>query len=62
MKVVDKMKDYEIVRKSDGLYLFDGEYFQGPYNSIEDAQEDVSSEAQVQYNLPFDQELWRDCH
>tara|TARA_Y100001938_G_C7954532_1_gene361037 strand:- start:613 stop:786 length:174 start_codon:yes stop_codon:yes gene_type:complete len=57
MKVVDKMKDYEIVRKSDGLYLFDGEYFQGPYNSIEDAQEDVSSEAQVQYNLPFDQEL-----
>ena len=57
MKVVDKMKDYEIVRKSDGLYLFDGEHLQGPYNSIEDAQEDVSSEAQVQYNLPFDQEL-----
>jgi len=51
------MKDYEIVRKSDGLYLFDGEHLQGPYNSIEDAQEDVSSEAQVQYSLPFDQEL-----
>ena len=51
----DIMKDYEILKKDDGLYLFDGEYLQGPYESIKDAEEDLSSEAQIQYPLPLNE-------
>lgn len=51
----DIMKDYEILKKDDGLYLFDGEYLQGPYESIKDAEKDLSSEAQIQYPLPFNE-------
>tara|TARA_B000000557_G_C20586948_1_gene363834 strand:+ start:150 stop:350 length:201 start_codon:yes stop_codon:yes gene_type:complete len=51
----DIMKDYEILRKNDGLYLFDGEYLQGPYESIKDAEKDLSNEAQIQYPLPFNE-------
>ena len=61
----DIMKDYEILKKDDGLYLFDGEYLQGPYESIKDAEKDLSSEAQIQYPLHSmnkNYELWVRCY
>lgn len=46
------MKNYEIVERSSGYWIVDGEgYAQGPYDTIKDAGEDVPSTAQLQYPL-----------
>lgn len=47
------MKDYEIVERSSGYWIVDGEgYSQGPYDSIKDCYDDIPPEADVQHILP----------
>ena len=49
-----KGKDYEIVERSSGYWITDGEGNPiGPYDSIEDAQKNVPREGQLQYPLPM---------
>ena len=46
------MKNYEIVERSNGYWIVDGEgYAQGPYDTIKDADDDVPPNAQLQYPL-----------
>tara|TARA_R100001377_G_C3154195_1_gene97384 strand:- start:400 stop:573 length:174 start_codon:yes stop_codon:yes gene_type:complete len=46
------MKNYEIVERSSGYWVVDGEgYAQGPYDTIKDADDDVPPNAQLQYPL-----------
>lgn len=46
------MKDYEVVERSSGFWIVDGEgYAQGPYDTIKDAEDDVPQLAQLQYPL-----------
>ena len=46
------MKEYEIVERSSGYWIVDGEgYTQGPYNTIKDAEDDVPNGAYLQYPL-----------
>jgi hypothetical protein len=46
------MKDYEIVERSSGYWIVDGEGFaQGPYDTIQDAEDDVPQLSQLQYPL-----------
>ena len=47
-----KPKAYEIVERSSGYWIVDGEgYAQGPYDTIKDAEDDLPSEAPLQYPL-----------
>ena len=44
------MKEYEIVERSSGYWIVDGEgYTQGPYNTIKDAEDDDCSSAYDNY-------------
>jgi len=46
------MKEYEIVERSSGYWIVDGEGFaQGPYDTIQDAEDDVPNLAHLQYPL-----------
>ena len=46
------MKDYEIIERSSGYWIVDGKgYAQGPYDTVKDAEEDVPTEAYLQYPL-----------
>lgn len=46
------MKNYEIVERSSGFWIVDGEgYAEGPYETIKDAEHDVPQLAQLQYPL-----------
>ena len=46
------MKEYEIVERSSGYWLVDGEgYAQGPYDTIKNAEDDIPPLVQVQYPL-----------
>jgi len=46
------MKDYEIVERSSGFWVVDGEgYAEGPYDTVDDASDDVPQPAQLQYPL-----------
>tara|TARA_R100000329_G_scaffold144015_1_gene128439 strand:+ start:437 stop:646 length:210 start_codon:yes stop_codon:yes gene_type:complete len=52
------MKNYEIVERSSGYWIVDGDgYTQGPYDTIQDADEDIPTLAQVQYPLLDVQEI-----
>jgi len=47
-----KPKEYEIVERSSGYWIVDGEGFaQGPYDTIKDAEDDIPPLAQLQYPL-----------
>jgi len=49
-----KPKEYEIVERSSGYWITDGEGNpDGPYDSIEDATANVPREGQLQYPLPM---------
>ena len=49
-----KGKEYEIVERSSGYWITDGEGNPiGPYDSIEDAQKNIPREGQLQYPLPM---------
>ena len=49
---IKRMKNYEIVERSSGFWIVDGEgYAQGPYDTVEDAEHDVPQLAQLQYPL-----------
>tara|TARA_Y100000114_G_scaffold145089_1_gene154363 strand:- start:211 stop:366 length:156 start_codon:yes stop_codon:yes gene_type:complete len=46
------MKEYEIVERSSGYWIVDGEGFaQGPYDTLKDAEDDVPPTANLQYPL-----------
>ena len=47
-----KPKEYEIVERSSGYWIVDGEgYAQGPYDTIKDCHDDLPPTADVQYPL-----------
>jgi hypothetical protein len=49
-----KGKDYEIVERSSGYWITDGEGNpDGPYDSIEEAMIDIPRDGQLQYPLPM---------
>ena len=49
-----KGKDYEIVERSSGYWIVDGQgYVEGPYDSVEEAEKDVPRLDRLQYPLPF---------
>ena len=49
---IKRMKNYEIVERSSGFWIVDGEgYAEGPYETIKDAEHDVPQLAQLQYPL-----------
>ena len=49
-----KGKEYEIVERSSGYWITDGEGNpDGPYDSIEEAMVDIPRDGQLQYPLPI---------
>ena len=49
---IKRMKEYEIVERSSGYWVVDGEgYAQGPYDTIKDAEDDIPPTADLQYPL-----------
>ena len=50
-----KGRDYEIVERSSGYWIVDGQgYTEGPYDSVEEAEKDVPKVDSLQYPLPLD--------
>lgn len=46
------MKHYEVIEEPNGFWIIDDEgYHQGPYETSEDAVDDIPPSAQVQYQL-----------